>query len=51
MKFKENESSPEILLESDFQEIMNLPDRFLFARKFDSIKDYQILNMIDNSRV
>ena len=51
MKFKENESSPELLLESDFQEIINLPDRFLFARKFDSKKDYQILNMIDNLRV
>jgi hypothetical protein len=51
MKFKENESSPEILLESDFQEIINLPDRFLFARKFDSKKDYQILNKIDNSRL
>jgi hypothetical protein len=51
MKFKENESSPEILLESDFQEIINLPDRFLFARKFDSSNDFKILNMIDNSRV
>ena len=50
MKFKDNESSPEILLESDFQEIMNLPERFLFARKFDSQKDNNILNMIDNSR-
>lgn len=51
MKFKENESSPEIFHESDFQEIINLPDRFLFARKFDSCKDFKILNMIDNSRV
>jgi hypothetical protein len=51
MKFKENESSPEILHESDYQEILNLPERFLFARKFDSYKDYKILNMIDNSRV
>jgi hypothetical protein len=50
MKFKENESSPEILLESDFQELVNLPDRFLFARKFDSNYDYKILHMIDNSR-
>jgi hypothetical protein len=50
MKFKYNESSPEILLESDYKEIMNLPDRFLFARKFDSKNDYKILNMIDNSR-
>ena len=50
MKFKDGESSPEILLESDFQEIINLPERFLFARKFDSKKDYKILNMIDNSR-
>ncbi|MCF8342943.1 MAG: beta-1,6-N-acetylglucosaminyltransferase [Chitinophagaceae bacterium] len=50
MKFKDGESSPEILLKSDFQEIINLPERFLFARKFDSKKDYKILKMIDNSR-
>ena len=50
MKFNDGESSPEILFESDFQEIINLPERFLFARKFDSKKDYKILNMIDNSR-
>jgi hypothetical protein len=51
MKFKENESSPEILLESDYQEIINLSERFLFARKFDSRIDNQIISMIDNSRV
>jgi hypothetical protein len=51
MKFKENESSPEILLESDLQEILNLPDRFLFARKFDCQKDNKILNFLDNSRL
>lgn len=50
MKFKENESSPEILLESDFQEIKNLPDRFLFARKFDCLKDDQILKLLENTR-
>jgi hypothetical protein len=51
MKFEENQSSPEILIESDFQEIMNLPDRFLFARKFDSKLDTEILNKIDKHRV
>jgi hypothetical protein len=51
MKFKENQSSPEILLESDFQEILNLPDRFLFARKFDCLKDNQILNLLENLRI
>jgi hypothetical protein len=50
MKFKENEWSPDILVESDFQEIMNLPDRFLFARKFDSEIDSKILNLIDLER-
>jgi len=50
MKFKENESSPEILIESDFQEIINLPNRFLFARKFDSLKDNNIINLIENER-
>jgi hypothetical protein len=51
MKFKENKSSPEILLESDYQEIMNLPDRFLFARKFDLNIDYKVLNLIDDSKL
>jgi hypothetical protein len=51
MKFKDNESSPEILLESDLHEIINLPDRFLFARKFDCLKDDQILNLLENSRI
>ena len=51
MKFKENESSPEIILESDFHELKNLPDRFLFARKFDCLIDNQILNLLENLRI
>lgn len=51
MNFKDNESSPEILLKEDFNEIINLPERFLFARKFDSTIDNQIINMIDYYRL
>jgi hypothetical protein len=51
MKFQNNESSPKILLESDYQEIINLSERFLFARKFDSRIDNQIIRMIDSLRV
>jgi hypothetical protein len=50
MKFEENNSSPEILLSSDFDDILKLPNRFLFARKFDSRLDSQIFDLIDSSR-
>jgi hypothetical protein len=50
MKFEENNSSPEILLASDFDDILKLPNRFLFARKFDSRLDSQIFDLIDSSR-
>lgn len=50
MKFEENNSSPEILLASDFDDILKLPNRFLFARKFDSQLDSQIFDLIDSSR-
>jgi hypothetical protein len=50
MKFEDDNSSPEILLSSDFEDILKLPKRFLFARKFDSKLDSQILDLIDSSR-
>jgi hypothetical protein len=50
MKFEENNSSPEILLSSDFDDILKLPNRFLFARKFDSKLDSQIFDLIDSRR-
>jgi hypothetical protein len=50
MKFEANNSSPEILRKSDFDDISKLPKRFLFARKFDSKLDSKILDLIDSSR-
>jgi hypothetical protein len=50
MKFIDDNSSPEILLSSDFEDILKLPNRFLFARKFDSQLDSQIFDLIDSSR-
>jgi len=34
----------------DFEQISNLPDKYLFARKFDSEKDSEILEMIDENK-
>ena len=50
MKFEKGNSSPEVLLLSDFEELSSLPNRFLFARKFDSKIDEKILDLIDSIR-
>jgi hypothetical protein len=48
MKFEDNKSSPEILLSSDFEDILKLPKRFLFARKFNQKIDSNVLDMLDS---
>ena len=50
MKFEEGNSSPQVLLSSDFEELSSLPNRFLFARKFDSKIDQKIFELIDSIR-
>jgi hypothetical protein len=50
LKFKYGNSSPEILISSDFQELSSLPNRFLFARKFDSKIDDKIFDLLDSIR-
>jgi hypothetical protein len=35
------------LTSSDYNDLITLPDRFLFARKFNAKKDVQILNLLD----
>lgn len=47
MKFEDGKSSPEILLTSDFGDILNLPKRFLFARKFNQNVDSNVIDMLD----
>jgi hypothetical protein len=47
MKWQKTESSPKILLTNDFDELISLPNRFLFARKFNERIDSNILDMLD----
>jgi len=47
MKWQNNASSPKILLTNDFDELVSLPNRFLFARKFNERIDSNILDMLD----
>jgi hypothetical protein len=47
MKWNNNESSPKILTSFDFNELITLPDRFLFARKFNQNIDSNVLDMLD----
>ncbi len=47
MKWNNNESSPKILTSFDFNELTTLPDRFLFARKFNQNIDSNVLDMLD----
>lgn len=48
MKWQNNESSPKILLTNDFDELVSLSNRFLFARKFNEKVDANILDMLDD---
>ncbi len=50
MNFEEGNSSPDIIRSSDFEELSSLPNRFLFARKFDSKIDDKIFELIDSIR-
>jgi hypothetical protein len=47
MKWNNNEFSPKVLTSSDYNELITLPNRFLFARKFNVEQDDQILNLLD----
>jgi hypothetical protein len=50
LEFKNNESSPIDFRASDFDKLVELPERFLFVRKLNTKIDETIFNLIDNSR-
>jgi hypothetical protein len=51
MKFQHRSPSPMVLTLEDKLELFSLPDRFLFARKFDSRIDKTIIDHIDSYRL